>query len=54
MKYVVVLGDGMSDYPIAQLGNRTPLQFASKPNIDFLASNGEIGMVKTIPDGIAP
>lgn len=54
MKYVVVLGDGMSDYPVAQLGNLTPLQCANKPNIDFLASNGEIGMVKTIPDGIAP
>ncbi len=54
MKYVVVLGDGMSDYRVAQLGNRTPLQCANKPNIDFLASKGEIGMVKTIPDGIAP
>jgi 2,3-bisphosphoglycerate-independent phosphoglycerate mutase len=54
MKYIVVLGDGMSDYPVAQLGNLTPLQCANKPNIDFLASNGEIGMVKTIPDGIAP
>lgn len=54
MKYVVVLGDGMSDYPLVQLGNRTPLQCANKPNIDFLASKGEIGMVKTIPDGIAP
>ncbi len=54
MKYVVVLGDGMSDYRVTQLGNRTPLQCANKPNIDFLASNGETGMVKTIPEGIAP
>lgn len=54
MKYIVVLGDGMADYRIAQLGNRTPLQCANKPHIDFLASNGEIGMVKTVPEGIPP
>lgn len=54
MKYVVVLGDGMADYRVAQLGNRTPLQCANKPNIDFLAAHGETGMVKTIPDGIPP
>lgn len=54
MKYVVVLGDGMADYRVLQLGNRTPLQCAKKPNIDYLAEFGEIGMVKTIPDGIAP
>lgn len=54
MKYIVVLGDGMADYRIAQLGNRTPLQCANKPSIDFLAANGEIGMVKTIPEGIPP
>ncbi|NLK86108.1 MAG: cofactor-independent phosphoglycerate mutase [Clostridiaceae bacterium] len=54
MKYVVVLGDGMADYPVPQLGNRTPLQSAAKPNIDFLAANGETGMVRTIPEGIPP
>jgi len=54
MKYVVVLGDGMSDYRVLQLGNRTPLQCAKKPNIDYLAEYGEIGMVKTVPDGIPP
>ncbi|HEX2947221.1 MAG TPA: cofactor-independent phosphoglycerate mutase [Clostridia bacterium] len=54
MKYVVVLGDGMADYRMPQLGNRTPLQCAKKPNIDQLASNGEIGMVRTIPEGIPP
>ena len=37
MKYVVVLGDGMADYPIAELANRTPLQVANKPNMDRLA-----------------
>lgn len=54
MKYVVILGDGMADYPLPQLGDRTPLQCAKKPNIDKLAMNGEIGMVKTIPEGIPP
>jgi 2,3-bisphosphoglycerate-independent phosphoglycerate mutase len=54
MKFIVVLGDGMADYRVAQLGNRTPLQCAKKPNIDRLAEYGEIGMVKTIPDGIPP
>lgn len=54
MKYVVVLGDGMADYRLPQLGNRTPLQCAVKPNIDFLAANGENGIVRTIPEGIPP
>lgn len=54
MKYVLILGDGMADYPLQQLDNKTPLQYARKPNIDFLAQNGEVGMVKTIPDGIPP
>lgn len=54
MKYVVVLGDGMADYLVSELGNQSPLQRARKPNMDFLAANGEIGMVKTIPDGIPP
>ena len=44
----------MADYRIAQLGNKSPLQYANKPNIDFLAANGEVGMVRTIPDGIPP
>ncbi len=54
MKYAVVLGDGMSDYPIPQLKFRTPLQCAVKPNIDKLAKNAEIGFIKTVPDGIPP
>ena len=54
MKYIVILGDGMADYPLEQLGGKTPLQCASKPYIDRLAEYGEVGMVKTIPDGIAP
>jgi len=54
MKYIVVLGDGMADYRMPQLGNRTPLQCAKKMNIDYLAANGETGMVRTIPEGIPP
>ena len=47
MKYIVVLGDGMADYPIERLGNRTPLQYAKTPNIDALASHAEIGLCRT-------
>ena len=54
MKYIVILGDGMADHPVPQLNNKTPLQCAVKPNIDFLSKHGEVGLVKTIPDGIPP
>jgi 2,3-bisphosphoglycerate-independent phosphoglycerate mutase len=54
MKYIIILGDGMADYPVPELGNRTPLQAAAKPNMDFIARNGAIGLVKTVPDGISP
>lgn len=51
MKYIILLGDGMSDYPIDELGGKTPLQVAKTPNMDFLASNGVCGLAKTVPDG---
>jgi len=54
MKYVILLGDGMSDYGIDELGGKTPLQYAVTPNMDFLASNGEIGMTFTVPRGFPP
>ena len=54
MKYLLVLGDGMADYPIEEIGNRTPLEVANKPNMDYLAKNGKIGMVKTVPNGDKP
>jgi len=54
MKYVLILGDGMADYPVPQLNNKTPLQYAKKPNIDSLAKNAEVGMVKTVPDDLSP
>ena len=54
MKYVVVLGDGMADCPIAELGDQTPLAYAETPTMDQLAAVSEIGMVHTIPDGMKP
>lgn len=54
MKYVIVLGDGMADRPIEELGGLTPLEYAKTPEMDALAKAGEIGMVHTIPDGMSP
>ncbi len=54
MKYVVVLGDGMADEPIDQLGGKTPLAYADTPMMDRLAQTGEVGLAKTIPDGMKP
>ncbi|MDE7191074.1 MAG: cofactor-independent phosphoglycerate mutase [Clostridia bacterium] len=54
MKYVVILGDGMADYPSKALGGRTPLEVADKPNIDDLCKRGKLGLVKTVPDGMKP
>ena len=54
MKYIVILGDGMADYPLPQLKGKTPLQAADKPHIDALARRAEVGLCKTIPDGYAP
>ena len=54
MKYVVVLGDGMADEPIESLGGKTPLEYAKTPAMDFLSKKSEIGMVHTIPEGMAP
>ncbi len=54
MKYIVILGDGMADYPIPELDNKTPLQYAKKPNMDMLASLGVVGLAKTIPDNLPP
>ncbi len=54
MKYVVVVGDGMADYPIPELDNKTPLQAAHKPFMDSIAAKGRTGLLKTIPDGLSP
>jgi 2,3-bisphosphoglycerate-independent phosphoglycerate mutase len=53
-KYIVLVGDGMADYPIEELGMRTPLEAARTPNMDFLAQNGLLGQAKTIPDKMTP
>jgi 2,3-bisphosphoglycerate-independent phosphoglycerate mutase len=53
MKYLILLGDGMADYKIKELGNKTPLEYANTPNMDRLAS-GTVGLFKTVPDGMPP
>ena len=52
MKYITLLCDGMADLPIEKLNGKTPMEVANKPNIDSLARDSEIGMVKTIPTGM--
>lgn len=54
MKYIIVLGDGMSDYPIEKIDNKTPLAYANTPTMDELAKVSEIGLVHTIPEGMSP
>jgi 2,3-bisphosphoglycerate-independent phosphoglycerate mutase len=54
MKYIVILGDGMADYPVQELNNKTPLMVANKPNIDYLAKNGTLGFVRTVPEEFEP
>ncbi len=54
MKYIILVGDGMADYPLAELGGKTPLEAADTPAIDFLASHGQLHTLQTVPDGLAP
>jgi 2,3-bisphosphoglycerate-independent phosphoglycerate mutase len=54
MKYIILLGDGMADRPRADLGEKTCLQAARTPNLDRLATLGQVGMVHTVPEGYAP
>jgi 2,3-bisphosphoglycerate-independent phosphoglycerate mutase len=51
MKYIVILGDGMADEPLENLGGKTPLEFAQTPNMDRMARDGACGLLRTIPDG---
>ena len=53
-KYIVVLGDGMADEPIEELGGKTPLAYANTPAMDSLSKSAEIGLVHTIPEGMKP
>ena len=54
MKYAILVGDGMSDYPVPELDNRTPLEVAKIHNINEIVKNGMIGLVKTVPRGMKP
>ena len=53
-KHLIILGDGMADWPVEALGGKTLLQYADTPHFDFLAKNGRCGMLKTVPDGFHP
>lgn len=54
MKYVVILADGMADYPCPELGGLTPLAYARTPHMDDLAARGTVGLVQTVPEGLPP
>jgi 2,3-bisphosphoglycerate-independent phosphoglycerate mutase len=54
MKYIILVGDGMGDLPIAELGGKTPLAFAKTPAMDRIAGEGELFLVRTVPDGFPP
>ena len=54
MKYIIIVPDGMADYPIAELGNKTPLEAARKANMNRLALRGMTGLIQTIPTGLPP
>jgi 2,3-bisphosphoglycerate-independent phosphoglycerate mutase len=54
MKYVILVGDGMADYPVEGLRGKTPLMVAKTPYMDWLAKHGEFGLVRTIPNGFSP
>lgn len=54
MKYVVVLYDGMADYPVPALDGKTPMMVAKKPNLDYLAQRSEVGLVRTVAEGLKP
>jgi len=54
MKHLILLGDGMADYPIDVLRGKTPLEYASTPHMDRMAAEGTLGLVDTIPMGLPP
>ncbi|MGC9066611.1 MAG: cofactor-independent phosphoglycerate mutase, partial [Candidatus Ratteibacteria bacterium] len=51
MKYIILVPDGAADFPVAELNNSTPLEFAHTPNMDYLARIGRCGLMETIPPG---
>jgi 2,3-bisphosphoglycerate-independent phosphoglycerate mutase len=54
MKYIILLGDGMADFPLEELGGKTPLEYAHTPFMDRVAKEGTLGMIDTIPAGLSP
>jgi 2,3-bisphosphoglycerate-independent phosphoglycerate mutase len=54
MKVIILLGDGMSDIAYSELGNKSPLQYAATPNMDFMARHGQVGLAHTVPTGLPP
>lgn len=54
MKHIIILGDGMADWKVESLGNKTLLQYADTPYIDALARMGRCGMLQTVPEGFHP
>lgn len=54
MKYAVILYDGMADYPVPVFDGKTPMMMANKPNFDRLAQKGEVGLVRTVAEGLKP
>lgn len=54
MKYIVLVSDGMADYPLEELEGRTPLEAARTPNMDYIARHGILGMARTVPEGMTP
>ncbi len=54
MKYCVIIPDGMADYTLEKLNNRTPVEAARTPNLDNITSNGILGLANTIPNGFSP
>jgi len=51
MKFVLLVGDGMGDYPLSELDDKTPLEAARTPNMDWIADHGDLGLATTIPEG---
>ncbi|MCD5425975.1 MAG: cofactor-independent phosphoglycerate mutase [Methanosarcinaceae archaeon] len=54
MKYIVLVGDGMADFPIKEFGGKTILQKANTPNMDYISKHGKCGLAQTVPDGLSP
>ncbi len=54
MKYIVLIPDGMADYPVEELMGRTPLEAAKAPNMNRLAKEGKVGICQTVPEGMEP